>query len=253
MMMMNKKYFLQIVFVVCGMLNMQAQSIIENGIIKFEKKVNLHKQMEGWSDTWSEAMKKNMPKYQVSNFELQFTTTSSIYKKSKEQPLADPRMRNSWMRDEEEKNVVYKNIESQQIISQKQVFEKILLLKDTLPKINWKITNEFKKIADKNCRKATAIIMDSIYIIAFYADDIICSSGPESLNGLPGMILGAVVPRLNVSYFAVSITPYTAPNLDEVPNKGTAYNYKQLIEKLDKSLDDWGKKWKMKTMWSLLL
>jgi GLPGLI family protein len=252
MKMMNKKYSLAIT-ILFAFANMQAQSIIENGLIKFEKKVNLHKQMEGWSDTWSEAMKKNIPKYQIINFELQFTTTASIYKKSKEQPLADPRIRNSFMSNEEDKNVVYKNIETQQIISQKQVFEKMLLLKDTLPKINWKITNEFKKIADKNCRKATAIVLDSIFIIAFYADDIICSSGPESLNGLPGMILGAVIPRMNVSYFATSITPYTAPVLEETPTKGTAYTYKQLIEKLDKSLDDWGKKWKMRTIWDMLL
>jgi GLPGLI family protein len=230
-----------------------AQSIINNGLVRFERKVNLHKQMEGWSETWSEAMKKNTPKYSVSAYDLQFTTMASSFKKSEDQPPVDPRLRNSWMRDENDANITYKNIQTHQIIAQKQVFEKIFLIKDSLQPIQWKITNEFKKIADKNCRKATTILMDSLYIIAYYTDDIVCSSGPEGLHGLPGMILGVVIPRLNTSYFATLVTPYTDPTIAEMPSKGTAINYKQLLQKLDKSLDDWGKKWKVKTVWGLML
>ncbi len=233
---------------------LHAQAVLEYGLIKFEKKVNMHKQMDGFSGEWAEMAKKNMPKYNISNFELQFTPTASIYKKSKDQPPADPRMRGGMMREDDDKNIVYKNIDSASIVSQKQVFEKMLLIKDTLPKMEWKITNEFKRIADKNCRKATAIVMDSVYIIAFYTDDIICSSGPETLNGLPGMILGVAIPRLNVTYFATSITQYASPVIDAPPtSKNDAVTYKQLIEKLEKSLDDWGKKWKSRSMWNLLL
>jgi GLPGLI family protein len=254
MMMMNKIIFFMALLYGSVLTNfVNAQPIITNGVIRFERKVNLHKQMEGWSETWSEAMKKNTPKYSISNYDLQFTNNASCYKKSEEQPLADPRLRNSWMAEEDNKNVIYKNIETHKINAQKQVFEKLFLLQDSLPTYQWKITNEFKKIAEKNCRKATTIIMDSLYIIAYYTDDIICSSGPETFQGLPGMILGVVVPRLNTSYFATLVTPYTEPFIAAIPTKGTAIDYKTLRQKLDKSLDDWGNKWKVRTMWSMML
>jgi GLPGLI family protein len=31
--------------------------------------------------------------------------------------------------------------------------------------------------------------MDSVFIVAFYTDQIVTSGGPESFNELPGMIL----------------------------------------------------------------
>jgi GLPGLI family protein len=248
-----KKYIVLHIAIVCMATTSLAQSVISNGLVRYDRKVNLHKQMEGWSETWSDAMKKNSPKYDVSAYDLQFTTTTSNFKKSEDQPPTDPRLRNSWMRDDNDDNITFKNIQTQQITAQKQVFEKVFLIKDSLQPIQWKITNEFKKIADKNCRKATTILMDSLYVIAYYTDDIVCSSGPEGLHGLPGMILGAVIPRLNTSYFATLVTPYIDPTIAAAPSKGTAVNYKQLLQKLDKSLDDWGKKWKVKTIWSMML
>ena len=44
-----------------------------------------------------------------------------------------------------------------------------------------------------------------MYIIAFYAENITVSGGPEQFNGLPGMILGVVIPRLHVSYYAQNV------------------------------------------------
>jgi GLPGLI family protein len=64
---------------------------------------------------------------------------------------------------------------------------------------------EYREIAGYNCRKAATIVMDSVYIIAFYTDEIPVSAGPESFNGLPGMILGIVIPRMNLTYFATKV------------------------------------------------
>jgi len=46
---------------------------------------------------------------------------------------------------------------------------------------------------------------DSTYVIAFYANEIPVDGGPESINGLPGLILGLVVPSQHVSYFATKV------------------------------------------------
>jgi GLPGLI family protein len=88
-----------------------------------------------------------------------------------------------------EKNVVYNNYERDSANLHKKIFEKTYLVKDSLRKFEWKISEEFRKIAGFNCRRAETIIMDSVYVIAFYTDAIIAEGGPEGFNGLPGMIL----------------------------------------------------------------
>ena len=47
--------------------------------------------------------------------------------------------------------------------------------------------------------------MDSVYVIAFYTDQITTTGGPESFNGLPGMILGVAIPRINTTWFATKL------------------------------------------------
>ncbi len=255
-----------LLFIFCVALKINAQqTIITAGTILFEKKVNMHKMMEsragnGGGGDWVEMAKKNMPKYSIINYDLQFTTTQSAFKKSKTQPPADMKMggmRGGGMMgmrgDDEDKNITIKNLESKQLIATKQIFEKLVLLKDSLPQIEWKITNEFKKIADINCRKATAIVLDSIFVVAFYADDIICNSGPESFNGLPGMILGLALPRLHTTYFATSITPNATQVLDAMPTKGEEMNYKKLVEQLTKATNDMGKRWRGNILFKYLL
>ena len=51
-----------------------------------------------------------------------------------------------------------------------------------LEKIEWKITNDERVIAGLDCRKAVGRIMDSVYVIAFYSEQILVSGGPESFN-----------------------------------------------------------------------
>ena len=60
-------------------------------------------------------------------------------------------------------------------------------------------------IAGFNCRKAVTKIFDSVYVFAFYTDEIIISGGPCSINGLPGMILGVTIPRLYTSWIATKV------------------------------------------------
>jgi GLPGLI family protein len=49
-------------------------------------------------------------------------------------------------------------------------------VEDSIPNIQWKITNEHREIAGYNCRKAVGKIMDDVYGI--YTDDITISGGP---------------------------------------------------------------------------
>ena len=86
-------------------------------------------------------------------------------------------------------------------------------------------------------------------MVAFYTDQIPVSAGPESFGGLPGMILGLAVPRLNTTWFATKlelVTP-TANELN-VKQKGKQIGRTQLTTELSKALKDWGKEGARK-MW----
>src|SRR5690606_11726838 len=99
-------------------------------------------------------------------------------------------------------NIVANDLVSKTSIIQKQVFEETFLINDSLRKIKWKITDELRDIAGYQCRRANGLMMDSIYVVAFYTDMIPVSSGPESFSGLPGMILGVALPYENITWFA---------------------------------------------------
>ncbi len=250
------KITLSIIFMLV-LTNINAQSIITQGKITFEEKLNMHKSMEDWSggNSWAEEMKKRMPKYKLKNYDLLFNASASYYIKSKVQPEQDLKAF-GFMQQDNPNDAIYKNLDSGSIIMEKQVFESKMLITDSLPKANWKLTNEFRKIADYNCRKATTIIMDSLYVIAFYTDAITCNSGPNTLNGLPGMIMGIVVPRLHLNVFATKVEPM-ADITDKiiVPAKGKKETFNSAGNKLGEAVKDWGRggNAKARILWSMLL
>lgn len=94
------------------------------------------------------------------------------------------------------------------------IFGEKIVIQDTLKKIKWKITDEYREIAGYNCRRANGVTNDSIYVIGYYANEIPVYGGPESVNGLPGMILGLVVPNQHVSYFATKVELSNAPVME---------------------------------------
>jgi GLPGLI family protein len=241
---------------VCSMLSLvsTAQEVLTSGTIVFERKVNMHKQFEDRSGDWAEMIKKQMPKYQLTNFDLHFDGPISIYKKSKKQPEQPTNNMRFFGGDDDEKNIVYKNYDSNKFISQQQVFEKLILLQDSLPRTKWHVTNEFRQFAGYNCRKATTTMFDSVYIIAYYTEALASSSGPQSFNGLPGMIMCVHIPRTNTTYQAKSVELLAIKKEEFVPPiKGSVSNFKSITDKLVDVTKNWGKEWKNKVMWGLLL
>lgn len=216
--------------------------LLFKGKISFERKTNMHKQlddmMKGRAGGMVDQMKKNSPKYKVDRFDLFFTDTKSLYK-----PAPDGISESKMMMGNipAERNIVFNDYEKQTQIAEKKLFEKSYLIQDSFRKHNWKITEEFRKIAGYNCRRAETIILDSIYVIAFYTDAIIAPGGPESFNGLPGMILGIVLPRLNMTYFATDIQLFL-PNEKEIvpPTKGEKKSIPDIDKTLRNSMSQWG-------------
>ena len=133
--------------------------------------------------------------------------------------------------------MVYTDYQANKLISQKPVFEETFLVEDSIQKIEWKLTSDTRIIAGFECRKAVGILQDSIGIFAFYTDEILIPGGPESINGLPGMILGMGIPRLHTTWFASKVEINNV-NMNAVSpaTKGKKVNYKTMVDAIEKVL-----------------
>ncbi len=246
-----------IAILVCITINCSAQEIITSGVISYEHKVNNHKMLSAKDDNspWKEMMLKQSPKYTITNYELYFNDSVSNFKKSKVQPPRDNIRRNGWMGGDDENNYVLQNFTNNTITSLQAVMETNSIVKDSLPQYTWQLHNEFKQIAGYNCRKASTTVFDSVYVIAYYTDAITLSSGPKKMCGLPGMILCVHIPRTFTTYIATKIET-TAPTVEQLipkPTKGKQYTTGEILKQLSTSTESWGKEWKEKSMWGIIL
>lgn len=178
----------------------KAQQFIDKAVIEYEVNTNLKKTMS--NDSWDEMMKENLSDLKISYFTYTFADNKSIYKFNRWSPKTRiPKHE----KDADEENTWYLDFTARKMTMQKQIVGTNFLIADSIPNIEWKITNEHREIAGYNCRKAVGKIMDDVYVYAFYTDDITISGGPCSINGLPGMILGLTIPRLYTSFIATKI------------------------------------------------
>lgn len=217
-------------------------NLVHRGKIKWERKMNMYSYIDDMSKSGNsgflEQAKKRIDKYKVDKFVQDFSKEESLYQPEKDgiQELKMP-----WINISSEVNEVYNNFKTEKLIASKEIYDKRILIKDSMKKFKWKIKEEFRNIAGYNCRRAETIIMDSIWVVAFYSDAIIASGGPESFNGLPGMILGLVMPRLNVTYFATDVQPYTDARRElKPPTKGKEYTTASFTEYLRGNMKRWG-------------
>lgn len=221
------------------------------GVIEFEKKVNLHRQMEDFDNKeFLERIKSQIPKFNSSFFNLYFNLNESLYKLEREPENPFKLFGGSAPAS---RNTVYTDFKKQQVVANKDIFEQTFLVNDTMRKIDWKMSDEVRTICNYTCRKAVGKICDSVYVVAFYTDDIMVSGGPEMFSGLPGMILEIAIPRLYTTWVAtkVSVVPPAATVFVQ-PAKGKKTNQKELEQSLQSSLKDWGKFASRNIWWCIL-
>jgi GLPGLI family protein len=239
-----KWLFLVSLFLMTGhLLKAQNAQFITGGKIEYEKRYNLYEMLKDNEDDngFSELAKKTMPKFKLTYYDLNFTPEKSLYKPGRDNPENDKGP--GWFSDlPAEANIIFTDFEAGKSTSQKDLFGEAFLIQDTTRRIKWKITDETRVIAGFNCRRANAIIMDSIYVVAFYTDEILAPGGPESFTGLPGMILGIALPHQHVTWFATKVEVMEVkPAQFAIPTKGKKMSNAELIKALNDRLKDWGK------------
>lgn len=237
----SKIGFLTILSIGTCTFSAQAQvQFVTKGKIEYVKKTNQHKPYEGQEDNgWISQMLKVYPKFVTDLFELKFDENRSFYKLEKENTDNKYLM---WGGKPSETDGVIQDYTHKSVSTKRDVFENTYVIKDSSRNLDWRITDETRDIAGFECRKAVTKICDSVYVVAFYTDQIPVSGGPESFGGLPGMILELAVPRLYTTWVAtkVELIDPTPAELNP-PQKGKQVNWQQLYVELKKGLSDWGK------------
>ena len=156
-----KKIFIASILLINGFL--QAQNF--QGIAVYESKTStaeFAKGISGNKDITPEMQKQieeRMKKMFEKTFILNFDKSASIYKE--EEKLDAPgqqgggRMMTSMMGGG---GTHYKNVKDKQYVVDREFFGKEFLIKDSLPKYDWKMEGESKQIGAYTCFKATAIV-----------------------------------------------------------------------------------------------
>jgi GLPGLI family protein len=233
---------------------------ITQGVIEYEKRINafaiIKQEIKLWEDdSFSakafESYQKNNPQFKTLKSQLYFNGETTAFV-PEEETIAST---GGWFNfiQFQQANHVLSNLSAGTSKMQKKVFDETYFVSDSIRKINWKITNEFRNIAGYNCRRANALVMDSIYVVAFYTDEIAVSGGPESFSGLPGMILGLALPHEHITWFATSVSDQPVSNDKlKIPTKGKPVKNQQLFEILKGALKSWGKSAYQTFKWTML-
>lgn len=257
----NGKIMKSLLFFIAALLftiTSKAQQFIDKAVIEYEVNTNLKKTMS--NDSWDEMMKENLSDLKISFFTYTFADNKSIYKFNRWSPKTRiPKHE----KDADEENTWYLDFTSRKMNMQKQIVGTNFLIADSIPNIEWRITNEHREIAGYNCRKAVGKIMDDVYVFAFYTDDITISGGPCSINGLPGMILGVTIPRLYTSFIATKIDLEISNTSDIKPiTAKKTYDLIGLKSLIEEKTKDWfsygedkeeGKRQKNLFLWNAFL
>lgn len=199
--------------------------VITSGTITFEKRLNLHAvaknelgtKPEQRSIDEYEKYKKSTQQFVGLNSTLIFNTDKSLFTPIDRMPPPGLDFYNNPMN--KQLNIIYSDLSKNSTIAQKEMYGNLFIVPDSARKIVWRITDQTEEIAGFKCRRANGLILDSVYVVAFYTDEIGVSAGPESFSGLPGMILQVALPHENVIWTAKKVTTDPVPITAIVPPK----------------------------------
>ncbi|MBF6608454.1 MAG: GLPGLI family protein [Flavobacterium sp.] len=256
-----KKYLLLAVFVNVGIASF-AQEF--QGMAVYESKTSTSELMgqvkiDGMTPDMQKMVEERMRKMFEKTFILNFDKTASIYKE--EEKLDAPGQENQGRRFMSSMmgggGTYYKNVKDKMFTVDREFMGKEFLVKDSLPKMEWKMEGESRQIGGYTCYKATAVkpvsksdirnlrpkkkdekatetekpaatstnfmdqfeMPEEVLITAWYAPEIPVSQGPEGYYGLPGLILEVNDGKTVILCSKVVLNPKEKANI-KAPTKG---------------------------------
>jgi GLPGLI family protein len=238
--------FRLLLFLLCSTFSLFAQDFQGVATYKTQRKLDL--KIDSTQVGGGEMQKQIMDmlkKEFLKTFILTFDKNTSVYKE--DEALAPPSTgsRMVFISSDGGSDVLFKDIKNQSITNQKETFGKQFIIKDRLKPIEWELHSDTKNIGNYTCYKATytkeieesmmtfsssgeeqreeepttAPVMKTITVTAWYTPQIPVSNGPESYQGLPGLILEVNDGDLTILCSKITINPKKAIEISE-PKKG---------------------------------
>ena len=201
-------------------------------------------------------MKKQFQKTYI----LSFNKSESLYVEDEKLGAPQPSGMQIVVMDTGGSDKLYKNIAENRFASQNDVYGKIFLVKDELPKHEWKMTGETKFIGDYQCYQATMtreveslkesgvsvnddkefsdeMVTEEQTITAWYTLDIPVNNGPSRYHGLPGLILEVNDGSETIICSKVVLNPDKEITISE-PKKGKEVNQEKYDAIMDKKMKE---------------
>ena len=274
--MIDMKKMILALAVILGSMHVQAQEF--QGVATYESKTStsdMKARFGGNRDITPEMQKMfedRMKKVLEKTFVLNFDKTASIYKE--EEKLDAPGQQNGGMKMMSSMmgggGTYYKNVKEKTYSVDREFMGKEFLIKDSLPKLQWKMESETKQIGGYTCYKATAVkpvsqsdfrnfrpkkeeekksedkatnLMDNlempkeVIVTAWYAPEIPVNQGPESYWGLPGLILEVSDGKTVILCSKIVLNPKEKAVI-KAPTKGKVIGQKEYDETVTKKMEE---------------
>lgn len=194
-------------------------------------------------------------------YELEFTSTESIYKEVEK--LDAPGKGMSFVQMQvvssgDAGDILYKNLEENRFTSQNEVFSKQFVIKDSIEKREWKLEKETKNIGEYTCFKATYTLMATVVnsirtsdddsnepeetqeeqtVTAWYTPQIPVSNGPSRYGGLPGLILEISDGQETILCSKIVLNPKKGISINE-PREGKKVSQDEFQTIMDKKMKE---------------
>jgi GLPGLI family protein len=209
-------------------------SQVKEGMIVYERKLNMHKRLTGEQ----ESMKNMVPEFSTFKLQLVFNNQESIFKQIEEgqdiREQADDGPEQRLIIRDGSNNQTYKNYSTGKTIELRELGPKKYIIEDSIRMHQWKLDEAATRfVKGFSCKKATTRDLRGSEVVAWYTDQILCPSGPESFGGLPGMILELNINDNEIVFSAIEISNASDQKLVKAPDNGkkiTRKDFQKMME-----------------------
>lgn len=142
-------------------------------------------------------------------------------------------------------------------VDQRELFEKTVVVTDTVTKVQWKLSEETKPILTFTARKATGtsivsrprmtmengqfkreMVTDTVPVVAWYTTDVPVPAGPDFQGQLPGLVLELDINKGQNVTKAIEFSPRVAVSKIRQPNDGKKMTAAEFSKERDKMMEE---------------
>jgi GLPGLI family protein len=237
--------------------SLTAQNVGGTATYKTAGKLNFEMDFDQMSPDQRKMIEARMAKAMQKEFTLNFNRNESLYEEVVEMEKEGQRGMRFLAMMTGGTGTYYKNLKEERYTEATEFFGKPFLIKDSLVQLEWKIEKETKSIGNYICQKATAmrirevsqitansgegftdsVMVDTVFITAWFTMQIPVSHGPGQYFGLPGLILELNDGMNTILCTKVSLNTNTETEIKE-PNDGEEVSSEEFEEITQKKLEE---------------